>query len=114
VRRARGTTLTCLQSSMITAARMLGHKSVNGKYLTRMAVDDAPAFGMQMTHSLGESHCSHRIATMIPDDSTFVDSFITDSANSATAIMSGKKVSSAAAKSTTIDLRIDCRRPSTD
>ncbi|KAK4702536.1 phosphatidate phosphatase LPIN, partial [Phenoliferia sp. Uapishka_3] len=62
-----------MTSSMITAARMLAHKSINGKYQTRMALDDAPAFGMQQTHSM--------------------DSFITDSANSATALYTGKKAS---------------------
>lgn len=62
-----------MTTSMVTAARMLGHKSINGKYQSRMALDDAPAFGMQMTHS--------------------IDSYITDSANSATALYSGKKAS---------------------
>ncbi|GAA6023709.1 hypothetical protein JCM10207_008758, partial [Rhodosporidiobolus poonsookiae] len=57
--------------SMVTAARLLGHKSVNGKYQSQLKLDSAPGFGMQMTHS--------------------IDSFITDSANSATALTSGKK-----------------------
>ncbi|GAA5841568.1 hypothetical protein JCM11251_001264, partial [Rhodosporidiobolus azoricus] len=57
--------------SMVSAARMLGHKSINGKYQSQLRFDSAPGFGMQMTHSL--------------------DSFITDSANSATALTSGKK-----------------------
>ncbi|GAA6027002.1 hypothetical protein JCM8097_006030 [Rhodosporidiobolus ruineniae] len=65
--------------SMVTAARLLGHKSVNGRYKTQLALDKAPGFGMQMTHS--------------------IDSFITGkfvllrlhSANSATALTSGKK-----------------------
>lgn len=56
---------------MTTAARLLGHKSVNGKYQSTLALDKAEGFGMQHTHSL--------------------DSFITDSANSATALMAGKK-----------------------
>lgn len=60
-----------MTSSMLTAARLLGHKSINGKYQSRLQLDDAPGFGLQMTHSL--------------------DSFITDSANSATALYSGKK-----------------------
>ncbi|KAI5475696.1 alkaline phosphatase [Pseudohyphozyma bogoriensis] len=60
-----------MSSSMVTAARLLGHKSINGKYQSTMAMDKAPAFGMQMTHS--------------------IDSYITDSANSATALMAGKK-----------------------
>ncbi|GAA5888058.1 hypothetical protein JCM6882_000266 [Rhodosporidiobolus microsporus] len=57
--------------SMVSAARMLGHKSVNGKYQSQLRFDSAPGFGMQMTHS--------------------IDSTITDSANSATALTSGKK-----------------------
>lgn len=56
---------------MTTAARLLGHKSVNGKYQSTLALDGCEGFGMQHTHSL--------------------DSFITDSANSATALMAGKK-----------------------
>lgn len=56
---------------MTTAARLLGHKSVNGKYQSHLALDRSEGFGMQQTHSL--------------------DSFITDSANSATALMAGKK-----------------------
>ncbi|GAA5978887.1 hypothetical protein JCM11641_003603 [Rhodosporidiobolus odoratus] len=57
--------------SMVSAARMIGHKSVNGKYKSQLKLDSAPGFGMQMTHS--------------------IDSFVTDSANSATALTSGKK-----------------------
>nr|XP_031862632.1 uncharacterized protein CI109_002130 [Kwoniella shandongensis]KAA5529704.1 hypothetical protein CI109_002130 [Kwoniella shandongensis] len=61
-----------MASSMISAARLLGHKTVNGKYQTKLKMDEAPGFGAQMTHSL--------------------DSFITDSANSASALFSGKKM----------------------
>lgn len=57
--------------SMITAARLIGHKSINGKYLTKMAMDSFQHLGHQMTHS--------------------IDSFITDSANSATALYTGHK-----------------------
>ncbi|GAA5851374.1 hypothetical protein JCM9279_001122 [Rhodotorula babjevae] len=57
--------------SMVTAARLLGHKTVNGKYKSKLQLDESEGFGMQMTHSL--------------------DSFITDSANSATALMAGHK-----------------------
>lgn len=56
---------------MITAARLIGHKSINGKYQTLMQLDQMEALGLQMTHS--------------------IDSFITDSANSATALYTGKK-----------------------
>ncbi|GAA5960524.1 hypothetical protein JCM8115_003207 [Rhodotorula mucilaginosa] len=57
--------------AMVTAARLLGHKTVNGQYQTKLMLDSPDSFGMQMTHSL--------------------DSFITDSANSATALMAGHK-----------------------
>lgn len=56
---------------MITAARLIAHKSINGRYQTLMQMDKMPVLGHQMTHSL--------------------DSFITDSANSATALYSGHK-----------------------
>lgn len=60
-----------MTTNMITAARLIAHKSVNGRYQTRMQMDQFPVLGHQMTHSL--------------------DSFITDSANSATALYSGHK-----------------------
>ncbi|KAF6832359.1 alkaline phosphatase [Colletotrichum plurivorum] len=60
-----------MTTNMITAARLLGHKSVNGKYQSRMQMDEFPILGHQMTHS--------------------VDSFVTDSANSASALYSGHK-----------------------
>jgi len=56
---------------MITAARLIAHKSINGKYQSLMQMDQMEALGHQMTHS--------------------IDSFITDSANSATALYTGKK-----------------------
>ncbi|WVQ86106.1 hypothetical protein IAT38_008274 [Cryptococcus sp. DSM 104549] len=61
-----------MAGSMLSAARLLGHKTVNGKYQTKLKLDEAPGYGSQMTHSL--------------------DSFITDSANSASALFSGKKM----------------------
>ncbi|OBT43127.1 hypothetical protein VE00_07677 [Pseudogymnoascus sp. WSF 3629] len=60
-----------MTTSMITAARLIGHKSINGKYMTKMAMDKFPILGHQMTHS--------------------IDSYITDSANSASALYSGHK-----------------------
>ena len=56
---------------MITAARLIGHKQINGRYQTKMQLDKFPVLGHQMTHS--------------------IDSFITDSANSATALYTGHK-----------------------
>ncbi|KAL3453253.1 alkaline-phosphatase-like protein [Aspergillus insuetus] len=60
-----------MTTNMITAARLIGHKSINGKYQTTMQLDKFPVLGHQMTHSM--------------------DSFITDSANSATALYGGHK-----------------------
>ena len=60
-----------MTTNMITAARLIGHKSVNGRYQSKMQMDKFPVLGHQMTHSL--------------------DSFITDSANSATALYTGHK-----------------------
>ncbi|KAJ0117172.1 hypothetical protein J7T55_003589 [Diaporthe amygdali] len=60
-----------MTTNMITAARLLGHKSINGRYQTTMQLDKFPVLGHQMTHS--------------------IDSYITDSANSASALYSGHK-----------------------
>ncbi|KAF1991797.1 alkaline phosphatase [Aulographum hederae CBS 113979] len=60
-----------MTTNMITAARLIGHKMINGKYQTLMAMDEFPVLGHQMTHSL--------------------DTYITDSANSATALYTGHK-----------------------
>ncbi len=60
-----------MTTNMITAARLIAHKSINGRYQSRMQMDQFPVLGHQMTHSL--------------------DSFITDSANSATALYTGHK-----------------------
>ncbi|KAF2643433.1 alkaline phosphatase-like protein [Massarina eburnea CBS 473.64] len=60
-----------MTTNMITAARLIGHKSINGKYQSKMQMDKFPVLGHQMTHS--------------------IDSFITDSANSASALYTGHK-----------------------
>lgn len=62
-----------MTTNMITAARLMAHKNVNGRYKSRMMMDQFPVLGHQMTHSL--------------------DSFITDSANSASALYTGHKTS---------------------
>lgn len=62
-----------MTTNMITAARLIAHKQNNGRYLSTMQMDKFPVLGHQMTHSL--------------------DSFITDSANSATALYTGHKSS---------------------
>ncbi|EGE02224.1 alkaline phosphatase [Trichophyton mentagrophytes] len=60
-----------MTTNMITAARLMAHQSINGKYQSKMQMDQFPVLGHQMTHSM--------------------DSFITDSANSATALYTGHK-----------------------
>ncbi|KAL5596883.1 uncharacterized protein BROUX77_006831 [Berkeleyomyces rouxiae] len=60
-----------MTTNMITAARLLGHKFVNGKYQSHMTMDTFPVIGHQMTHS--------------------IDSYMTDSANSAASLFSGHK-----------------------
>jgi hypothetical protein len=60
-----------MTTNMITAARLLGHATVNGKYKSTLQLDKFPVLGHQMTHS--------------------IDSYITDSANSASALYSGHK-----------------------
>ncbi|RDA85076.1 hypothetical protein CP532_3122 [Ophiocordyceps camponoti-leonardi (nom. inval.)] len=60
-----------MTTPMITAARLLAHGSINGKYQSRLKMDEFPVLGHQMTHS--------------------IDSYLTDSANSASALYSGHK-----------------------
>lgn len=43
-----------MTTNMITAARLIGHKSINGKYQSRMQMDKFPVLGHQMV-SLGSS-----------------------------------------------------------
>lgn len=62
-----------MTTNMITAARLIAHKTVNGRYQSTMAIDKFPVLGHQMTHS--------------------IDTFITDSANSASALYTGHKSS---------------------
>jgi hypothetical protein len=37
-----------MTTNMITAARLLGHKSINGKYQSTMQLDKFPVVGHQM------------------------------------------------------------------
>ena len=60
-----------MTTNMISAARLIAHKTVNGRYQSKLQMDKFPVLGHQMTHS--------------------IDSFITDSANSATALYTGHK-----------------------
>ncbi|KAJ8472613.1 hypothetical protein ONZ45_g16588 [Pleurotus djamor] len=65
-----------MTQAMITAARMIAHKSINGRYQSLMQMDQMDYLGHQMTHS--------------------IDSYITDSANSASALFAGHKTTSGA------------------
>lgn len=60
-----------MTTNMISAARLIAHQTVNGRYQSKLQMDKFPVLGHQMTHS--------------------IDSFITDSANSATALYTGHK-----------------------
>ncbi|KAL8668810.1 MAG: hypothetical protein Q9168_006571 [Polycauliona sp. 1 TL-2023] len=60
-----------MTTNMISAARLIAHQTVNGRYQSRLQMDQFPVLGHSMTHS--------------------IDSFITDSANSATALYTGHK-----------------------
>jgi hypothetical protein len=44
-----------MTTNMITAARLIGHKSINGKYQTRMQMDKFPVLGHQMVRDLDEA-----------------------------------------------------------
>jgi alkaline phosphatase len=77
---------------------MLGHKSVNGKYQSSLTFDKSEGFGMQMSKQALPPFPSLNTSKKQKTDffSPFllahsIDSFITDSANSATALMSGHK-----------------------
>jgi hypothetical protein len=39
-----------MTTNMITAARLIGHKSINGKYQSKMMMDQFPVLGHQMVH----------------------------------------------------------------
>ena len=73
---------------MITAARLLGHKSINGKYQSVLKLDEFPVIGHQMVHLLDSLAI---VSKLIPSQTHSIDSFITDSANSASALYSGHK-----------------------
>lgn len=42
-----------MTTNMITAARLLGHKTVNGRYQSLLALDDFPVLGHQMVRFSG-------------------------------------------------------------
>jgi alkaline phosphatase len=76
-----------MTTNMITAARLIAHKSINGKYQTKMMMDQFPVLGQQMASSP---------QIIITSSANFsethsLDSYITDSVNGASALYSGHK-----------------------
>lgn len=82
-----------MTTNMITAARLLGHKSVNGRYQSLLQLDEFPVVGHQMvSRPLGNKmKIRGPERTNIIPQTHSIDSFITDSANSASALYSGHK-----------------------
>lgn len=76
-----------MTTNMITAARLIGHKSINGKYQSTMQMDKFPVLGHQMVYLPLVFSCS--LTDLCQTHS--LDSYITDSANSASALYSGHK-----------------------
>lgn len=78
-----------MTQSMITAARLIAHKSINGRYQSLMQLDEMEALGQYVfLASRSRALCLCSIFSQMTHS---IDSFITDSANSATALYSGKK-----------------------
>lgn len=80
-----------MTTSMITAARLIAHKSNNGRYRSKMAMDKFPVVGMNQKPL--HVHSSNHFDQIGHQITRSIDSFITDSANSATALYSGHKSS---------------------
>lgn len=40
-----------MTTNMITAARLLGHKTINGRYQSLLALDEFPVLGHQMVRA---------------------------------------------------------------
>lgn len=78
-----------MTTNMITAARLLAHKTINGKYQTLLALDDFPVLGHQMVSV--QKHIETELGADHLCQSHSIDSFITDSANSASALYTGHK-----------------------
>ena len=46
-----------MTTNMITAARLLAHKSINGKYQSTLQLDKFPTLGHQMVSVETQVHC---------------------------------------------------------
>lgn len=77
-----------LDRCQITAARLIAHRMVNGKYQSRMMMDKFPVLGHQVRWCL---KTWHQVGLKYLQMTHSLDSFITDSANSATALYTGHK-----------------------
>lgn len=73
---------------MITAARLIAHKSINGVYQSLMQMDQMEALGQCVHFSTSLPAHSDIVSSQMTHS---IDSYITDSANSATALYTGKK-----------------------
>ena len=78
-----------MTTNMITAARLIAHKSVNGRYQSRLRMDKFPVLGHSMTVSTDRAQTWSW--AILKQSQHSIDSFITDSANSATSLYSGHK-----------------------
>ncbi|KAI9833678.1 MAG: hypothetical protein M1826_006769 [Phylliscum demangeonii] len=82
-----------MTTSMITAARLIAHRTVNGRYQSRMQMDQFPILGHQVRkeeHGIALSGLQQTYPLSCQMTHS-LDSFLTDSANSATALYSGHK-----------------------
>lgn len=48
-----------MTTNMITAARLIGHQSINGRYKTKLAMDGFPVLGHQMVGGINKVHLRH-------------------------------------------------------
>jgi hypothetical protein len=77
---------------MITAARLIAHKSINGIYQSFMQMDQMDNLGQYVSPPSLLRSVSLNVG-FYSQMTHSIDSFITDSANSATALYTGKKSS---------------------
>jgi hypothetical protein len=59
-----------MTTNMITAARLIGHKSINGKYQSKMAMDKFPVLGHQMVRKIPTKNMRRRADLMKIDSLT--------------------------------------------
>jgi len=79
--------------SMQTAARLLAHKSINGKYQSLLQMDQVRLFQLRAVRISRLMNLRAQMEALGHQMTHSVDSYITDSANSATALQCGQKSS---------------------